>query len=300
MVSLTQRSAQLAGYLVILVAATVSIAAVANAQGLDPDPGIPDTINIELTVDTIALQAQVMLYVFNDELLIGMSAGFTWSNQNLRLDSVAIEDFVDSAFDIGPFTYRDTTLATSNSEQQFLFAGVAGFSASGVDGNAGGSRLWATYYFTLLDWSGIDNDGVKIDTLKFDLGSDLLFVADGQLLFKPIWTGPVVFGSPTDVRSVDAPSLPGSFRLGQNFPNPFNPVTEIEFDLPVRSDVTLSVFNILGQEVARLVDNELSAGSYIVDWDGTSDNGNSVASGIYFYRLQAENFSNTKKMVLVK
>ena len=85
------------------------------------------------------------------------------------------------------------------------------------------------------------------------------------------------------------------FCLEQNFPNPFNPVTTIEFDLPKSSDVTLKIFNILGEEVATLVSDRLSAGSYLFEWDASN-----LSSGVYLYRLQAGDYIETRKMVLMK
>jgi hypothetical protein len=97
-----------------------------------------------------------------------------------------------------------------------------------------------------------------------------------------------------------AGSLPTEFALAQNYPNPFNPTTEISFDLPRNSHVELNVFNILGQRVANLVSGEMDAGSHQISWDGTDSDGGSVASGIYFYRISADDFSSSKKMMLLK
>ena len=104
----------------------------------------------------------------------------------------------------------------------------------------------------------------------------------------------------TDVLAVETENLPTSYALSQNYPNPFNPNTEIKFDIPVRSHVTLTVFNVLGQRVATLVDKEMPPGSYVADWNSTSDNGKEVTSGVYFYKLEADNFIETKKMLLLK
>ena len=90
-------------------------------------------------------------------------------------------------------------------------------------------------------------------------------------------------------------NLPTSFALKQNYPNPFNPTTDIAFDLPVRSHVELSVYNVLGQHVSTLVDTEMDAGSHIITFEASS-----YSSGVYFYRISAENFSDTKKMVMLK
>jgi hypothetical protein len=94
----------------------------------------------------------------------------------------------------------------------------------------------------------------------------------------------------------DEAALPTEYSLTQNYPNPFNPSTKIEYSLPVEGNVTLKIFNILGQEVRTLINNELTnAGKYTVTFDASS-----LPSGIYIYRLQAGNFSSNKKMILVK
>jgi hypothetical protein len=85
------------------------------------------------------------------------------------------------------------------------------------------------------------------------------------------------------------------FQLFQNYPNPFNPITEISFSLPMLSNVKLEIFNIKGQKVTTLVNQHLSPGHYKYKWDGSE-----VASGVYFYRLQAGDFSQVKKMLLIK
>jgi hypothetical protein len=86
-----------------------------------------------------------------------------------------------------------------------------------------------------------------------------------------------------------------TYILYQNYPNPFNPSTTIKFDLPKTSEVSLKVFNILGEEVATLVSDRLSAGSYSYEWDASR-----LASGVYLYRLQAGNYVETREMVLMR
>ena len=89
--------------------------------------------------------------------------------------------------------------------------------------------------------------------------------------------------------------LPAEFELSQNYPNPFNPETVIEFALPQSGDVSLVVYNIRGEEVARLLSGTVPAGNHRVIWDASS-----LASGIYIYRLRAGDYIETRKMVLLK
>lgn len=98
----------------------------------------------------------------------------------------------------------------------------------------------------------------------------------------------------------DSTLLPKSVELGQNYPNPFNPSTTISFSVSERSHVTLTVYNVLGQKVANLVDEEKPAGDYRVTWDGSGAAGDRLASGIYFYAVQTESQSEAKKMLLLK
>ncbi len=99
----------------------------------------------------------------------------------------------------------------------------------------------------------------------------------------------------TGINDYPGSSLPVAFALRQNFPNPFNPHTMISFSLPTKAHVTLDVYNLLGQKVTTLVDEELPAGEHRVKFDGSD-----LASGVYFYRLQAGNWVQTKKMMLLK
>lgn len=106
--------------------------------------------------------------------------------------------------------------------------------------------------------------------------------------------------TPTDVEEEHGDLLPSRHQLSQNYPNPFNPATSIEFDLPRRSQVALSVYNLLGQQIKMLVDDKLPSGNHSIEWNGTDSRGRIVPTGIYFYRFQAGEFVETKKMMLLK
>ncbi len=95
-------------------------------------------------------------------------------------------------------------------------------------------------------------------------------------------------------------SIPEQFELGQNYPNPFNPTTTISFGLPSTDDVSLRIYNIRGQLVRELVNGVLDAGYHEVTWDGQDQHGGKVASGIYFYRLESGDYSQSRKMIMLK
>ena len=92
----------------------------------------------------------------------------------------------------------------------------------------------------------------------------------------------------------------GGFQLLSNYPNPMNPITRIPYSLSQRRFVTITMYDILGKEVKRLVEEEKEAGAYAVEWDGMSENGIPVANGVYFCRMIVGNFSRTKKMTLLR
>ena len=95
-------------------------------------------------------------------------------------------------------------------------------------------------------------------------------------------------------------SVPANFELSQNYPNPFNPETQIKYVIPEQEHVKLTIYNSTGQEIRTLVNNSQSAGSHTVTWNGRNNFGQKVTSGIYLYRLDAGDFVNIKKMILLK
>lgn len=122
----------------------------------------------------------------------------------------------------------------------------------------------------------------------------------GSTTYPPVDTNPTVFYAGTYTWTLtdvpdDKTHVPTRFALAQNYPNPFNPSTRIAFSVPTGSDVQLSVYNTLGQEVARLVNEYKPTGSYEVEFTNTN-----LPSGVYFYTLRAGQFSETRKMVLMK
>jgi hypothetical protein len=104
----------------------------------------------------------------------------------------------------------------------------------------------------------------------------------------------IKYSQPIGINQISS-EIPERFLLEQNYPNPFNPTTNIEFALPKSSTVKIAVYDMLGREVEILVNKELKAGTY-----KTELNASNYTSGVYFYKLAADNFTQTKKMILVK
>ena len=139
-------------------------------------------------------------------------------------------------------------------------------------------------------WSGFNSGlpNLKVNALGVN-GTDVFPGSyDNSVLIRPV--SQITTGV-NESRS----GTPTAFSLSQNYPNPFNPTTTINYQLPMSGQVTLKVFDMLGREIATLVNDNENAGSYSAKFDGSR-----LASGVYFYRLQAGSFSQTKKLMLVK
>jgi hypothetical protein len=140
---------------------------------------------------------------------------------------------------------------------------------------------------------------------SFHADDEFLIKATHTITSQDVW----VF-NPTILVGIDATShQPYTFELAQNYPNPFNratelsqqsPSTQIAFSIPADEKVTLKLYNMLGQEVATLVDQRLAAGKHLLVWDGTNRQRRPLASGVYFYRLTAGELQVTKKLLLLR
>ena len=128
-----------------------------------------------------------------------------------------------------------------------------------------------TYYYIL---SAVDSHGNE-SGFSEEVSATIVSIEEGQL-------------------------IPQEFVLFDAYPNPFNPSTTIKYGLPTQSDATLIIYNLVGQEIVRWQEYNLTAGYYEKTWNGTNRLGNPVASGIYIYRLIAGDFVQTRKMVLLK
>ncbi len=140
----------------------------------------------------------------------------------------------------------------------------------------------------------------RIDMTLPVTGSYIILALDG---FNGTLTGTYslsLTGLITSIEDEPRGSLPAKFELSQNYPNPFNPTTLIRYQLPTASNVALEIYTPLGQKIKILVNRQQAAGTYQVYWDGRNDQGERQSSGLYFYRLVADNFIRTHKMVLMR
>ncbi|MBE0570727.1 MAG: T9SS type A sorting domain-containing protein [Ignavibacteriaceae bacterium] len=127
----------------------------------------------------------------------------------------------------------------------------------------------------------------------------------GSIGFKHILGLAYVDQILTSIEGDNNETIPSDYALKQNYPNPFNPTTRIDFSLPAESNVKLIIYNILGQEVIQLVNDQMSAGNHSVNWNANDAAGNQLTSGIYLYKLTASSvnggeFQDIKKMILLK
>ena len=136
-----------------------------------------------------------------------------------------------------------------------------------------------------------DTDG---EAFGVTVNGNYVYVADGDNGMYIIQNDLLVVSNDEDL------SLPKSFVLHQNYPNPFNPTTTIQYHLPQRSDVQITVYDLLGREMTTLVSEYQDAGFKSVIWNATNDQGQPVSAGVYFYQVRAGDYLQTKKMILLK
>jgi methionine-rich copper-binding protein CopC len=233
----------------------------------------------------------IPLIVTNDDGVSAIDIPLTFS-EGVTLKEVTFENTRVEHFDL--------KVSNIKNEQHSVVIGlIAQVGPTTKDVLAAGEGAVANLVFEISDPTVREITLTENQALR---GHDLVYIYNtrsnpGQIAFDE--ARPEFAGVTVALAGVAAP-LPTEFALDQNYPNPFNPSTEIGLALPVSSEVELSVFNVLGQKVATLVEGEMPAGYHTVTWNGTSSDGSQVASGIYFYRITTEQFTTSKKMMLLK
>ena len=161
---------------------------------------------------------------------------------------------------------------------------------------------YAEYYTWSADYSKLAVGTVwpyvfigEISTFNFTTGENSLItrdIYDGNKLF---WVG-----GEDNVSLSESTSLPNKFMVHQNYPNPFNPSTTLRYDLPKEAFVSIAIYDMLGNEVKNLVSTNQSPGFKSIQWNSTNNQGEPVSAGVYLYSIEAGNFRQTKKMILLK
>jgi hypothetical protein len=160
----------------------------------------------------------------------------------------------------------------------------------------------STIYATMYAPNGTVLLGYQTKATGAFLGKNIHIGRQVQLTLASAFgtlTKPSADGQGSD-QSLAAATTPKTYVVSQNYPNPFNPTTQISYGLPKASHVTLTIYNALGQEITRLVDDVQPEGFHEVRWNGLNSSGATVGTGIYFYQLRADDFVQVKKMILMK
>ncbi len=270
---------------------------VVPAMVMAKDAGNRDVFRVGKAEFSSPTEFTVPLQVIHDEDLAAMDIPLTFS-KGVTLDKVTFEGTAVAGF--------DEKIAKIDNEKNQVVIGLIGMVYSlkpeaNLKPAANGDNTIAVLHFTLNDQNlksveitPFTNAAPKHELMYVynEWANDVPHV---QTLNPDFQGGSIALES----RAPGA-NLPTDFDLSQNVPNPFNPSTQIQFALPKDAQVNLSVYNVLGQHVTTLVNDFMRAGMQTVTWDGTDASGTTVASGVYFYKLRAGDFTDTKKMLLLK
>jgi len=227
----------------------------------------------------------------------------------------------------GPYTFQ--IILSSNGDIVFQYALInspANSNTIGIQNENGTDGLEIAYNETYAEanlavlirhpvfWLSVSPES---GSLLYDESTDLEVLFNADDIDEGIYTGQILISSNdpdnqlfsvactllVDITSIDDENLaviPEVFTLNQNYPNPFNPTTEISFGLPVTGHTTLDVYDIMGRKVKTLINKELPAGIHHVTWNSANDDGDIIASGVYFYKLVQSDNVITRKMVMLK
>ncbi|MDF1546137.1 MAG: T9SS type A sorting domain-containing protein, partial [bacterium] len=197
------------------------------------------------------------------------------------------------------------------------FIGLKGVNSFSSVSNPSGSKagLSMAEKYALISSDGIQVDQANSGDYLLVAGSHALNIAAGRVeeVAYAIIVAPTIsdllltaqearnkFDILTSITASGTAGLPVGIELRQNYPNPFNPTTTISFRLTKTEQVSLDIYNLLGQKVTTLFEGRLPTGFHSFDWDASSESGQRAASGIYFYRLSWSNGVESRKMVLIK
>ena len=260
-----------------------------------------------------ALELQIS--IASDTAMGGISLGFDFSSVDAGLtttwDAQTGGHGTSTAVTVVPGSRMDPVSGTIDlfviTEQDLdgtlpdsILIGGAAILGAGLD--AGPYEHMYSIHFTPGGVPEGESKEMCIDSSFVPPAGEFLFVSlPSGLTWPPGFSGEFCFNVVGGVGvDGDNAAVPLSYNLKQNFPNPFNPVTTIAYGIERKDHVNLSIYNILGQRVKTLVNEDQEANSYEAIWNGDDEEGSQVASGIYFYKITAGDFVETRKMVLMR
>ena len=264
------------------------------APAMGQDPGNLDSLIIgTVQTDPGVPSAMIPIYAVTDDPVAGIVLPIQWDNPDGRIHPGGVYYFGSL------LSWDQMQDSLDLTDRHLIITGVndTGGVANPVINTAGERQL--VMMLRMVIHPEADDEDVPISSfIDSELGPAQFILDDGTTTFEPVIVdGALVFHPLV----VDEPlNLPNKFNLEENYPNPFNAHTEIGFAVSSRCHVRLDIHDILGRKIRTLVAGQFDTGYYRAIWDGKSDNGVEVASGLYFYTLKTEAASVSRKMLLLK
>ena len=209
----------------------------------------------------------IPIHIFNDQNIQGLMGTLNYDPAMLSLDTLIFSDYLDDYL----IEYNE------------INPGEVIVAASGNNPNTE-SGLLANVTFEVLE-GFTDETTVSIMDLRLNENEPVEIATEMTISY---------------VLGIDGAGVPGVFALHQNYPNPFNPITRINYDLPEDALVNITIYDMMGRQVKTLINSEQTAGYRAIRWNGTNHLGQPVAAGMYLYKIRANMFNQTKKLILLK
>jgi hypothetical protein len=260
-----------------------------------PDPGSRDRIYFGDAEPLGSGKYIVPIKIQNDEpiTIVDIPLRFGNAGDGLVLERVEIPE----KSRVGSFDFKFDQI--DNKAKTVLVALVSSSMSLKSDMQPGNDAV-AYLHFTVTD-AQLSEFTLDVDKSRAPQHTMLLIQNKVQgKIAEVIDFAPEFSATKIALKSGSGTTLPKEYSLRGNYPNPFNAKTIISFALPQESRVTLDIYNILGQKVKTLVDGAMPAGYHKLEWDGSDHNGLGVSSGVYLYKLKADNFTRVNRMTLLK
>ena len=236
---------------------------------------------------------------FLTDLYVTVPTGQTWQvgPTNVRIDFYTVPAGGITFIEDSPMVNANTNLSNNVNYAVMTTTSIVGGSASSTNilllyGKTPytlnpGNHFLGTLRFNRTNLTAIIHLNFRTGSAIFNNLTALTYNTQWTFTDPPPW-------NPVGIQNLST-TIPEKYNLGQNYPNPFNPVTKIQFEIPESGFVSLTVYDMLGREVAVLVNDYETAGTYVVDFDGSN-----FSSGLYYYRIETGGYAEVRKMILLK